>query len=70
MSDIRYAFDVPDNLRDLTIRFEQHVAKLASQFRAFGMTEEVIGQNVDQLIASYREELVHAIKECGDVRCG
>lgn len=70
MSDIQFGFDVPEHLRCLTIRYEQHVAKLVLQFKAFGMTEDAIEQNVDQLIASYREELVQAIKECGDVVCG
>lgn len=62
MSDRIYGFDIPHQLLDVAARHERHIAKLIVQFRSIGMTDATIEQSVDQLIASYRAELIKAIK--------
>lgn len=68
MLDDRYDFDVPEQLRAVAARHDQHITKLIVQLRSFGMEEEAIQRSVDELIESYRRELVEAIKAFADNR--
>lgn len=68
MLDDRYDLDMPEQLRAVAARHEQHVTKLVVQLRSFGMEEEAIQRSVDELIESYRAELVSAIKAFADGR--
>lgn len=57
-----YDLQIPDELQEVAIRHQRHVADLVSQLRSAGMDDNAIERGVDQLIASYRAELVEAIK--------
>ena len=62
MLDSFYDFEIPDELREVAKRHQQHVAELVSRLRSVGLDDQVIELSVDQLIASYRAELVEAVK--------
>lgn len=68
MLDDRYDIDIPEPLRAVAARHEQHITKLIVQLRSFGMEEDAIQRSVDELIESYRGELVEAIKAFADNR--
>lgn len=69
MSDLSgyYDFPVPDELREVALRHQQHVAELISKLRMVGMDNHLIEQSVDQLIASYRAQLLQAVRAVGDL---
>jgi hypothetical protein len=62
MLDSFYDVEVPIELRDLATRHQQHVAALISKLRSVGLDDQMIERSVDQLIASYRAELLRAVK--------
>lgn len=68
MLDYRYDCEMPEQLRAVALRHEQHITKLVVQLRSLGMEEEVIQRSVDELISSYRGELVDAIKALAGCR--
>jgi hypothetical protein len=59
---------IPDALSAAVVRHQKHVSDLVVGLRAVGMSDSVIDHSVDQLIASYRAELVRAIKALRDGR--
>jgi hypothetical protein len=62
MLDSFYDVQIPDKLREVATRHQQHVAQLIESFRAAGLDDQVIERSVDQLIASYRAELMEAVR--------
>ncbi|MBV8688190.1 MAG: hypothetical protein JOZ90_03330 [Alphaproteobacteria bacterium] len=62
MLDSFYEIEIPDELSGVATRHQQHVAELVSGLRSFGVDDQLIERSVDELIASYRAELVTAIK--------
>lgn len=62
MLDSFYDLPVPKQLIEVSSRHQQHIAELVLKFRKSGMDEILIEHSVDQLIASYRTELIAAIK--------
>jgi hypothetical protein len=62
MLDSFYEIDIPDALRGVATRHQRHVGELVSSLRAFGVDDQIIERSVDQLMGSYRAELVTAIK--------
>ena len=63
-----YGFQLPDELREVATRHQQHVADLVSKLRSSGMEDILIDQAVDQLVASYRAELLEAVKSLRELR--
>ena len=61
-----YYFQITVPLRDVAIRQQEHVAELVAKLKSFGMDEDLIEQSVDQLIASYRSQLLEAVKALGE----
>jgi len=57
--------ELPDELRSAVQRHQQNIADLVVSLRSFGMTEAAIQQSADQLLESYRPELVRAIGALG-----
>lgn len=55
-------FDMPDELRGVAKRHQQHIGELVSKLESLGINDETIERSVDQLIQSYRAELLEAIK--------
>lgn len=62
MLDGFYDITVPDALREVASRHQQHVAELIAKLQAVGLDDQLIERSVDQLIASYRAELMQAVK--------
>jgi len=62
MLDSFYEIAIPDELRGVATRHQQHVTQLISSLRSFGVDDQIIERSVDELIGSYRVELVTAIK--------
>ena len=63
--DCFYDLSIPDELQTVAARHRQHLAELILKLRSLGFDEEAVGRSVDQLIASYRAELLEAIKTLG-----
>lgn len=57
--------ELPPELRDLVRRHEQNVADLVNRLHAVGLDEPAIEAAVDQIMASYRTQLMEAIKALG-----
>lgn len=57
--------DLPEGLRDLARRHQQNVADLVRRLREVGLDDDTIDTAVDRLMASYRVELVEALKALG-----
>lgn len=66
MADGFYGFQIPEQLREVAGRHQEHVAELVSKLRSVGMDDNLIERSVDQLIASYRAQLLEAIKGLGE----
>ena len=66
MLDSLYGFQIPDELRDVASRHQLHVAELISKLRSVGLDDHLIERSVDQLVASYRAELLRAVKALKD----
>jgi hypothetical protein len=62
MLDGLYDVQIPDELRDVASRHQQHIAELILKLRSVGLDDATIERSVDQLIASYRAELMRAVK--------
>ena len=62
MLDSFYEVQIPEELREVASRHQQHVAELISKLQAAGLDDHLIERSVDQLIASYRTELMNAVK--------
>lgn len=60
-----YGIDVPDRFREVAGRHQRHLAELVEKLRSAGMDSGLIERSVDQLIASFRSELLKAIKGMG-----
>ena len=65
MTEGFYGVDVPDELQRVSERHRQHIADLAATLRSAGLTEQAIEDAVDQLVASYRCQLLAAVKAIG-----
>jgi hypothetical protein len=65
MLDSRLGIEIPEQLREVAARHEQHITELVSQLSSYGMDAEAIERSVDQLIGSYRAELLQAMKALG-----
>lgn len=65
MLDELYGFDVPERFREVTGRHQQHVAQLVERLRSTGMDDSLVELSIDRLMASYRSELLIAIKGMG-----
>lgn len=65
MTDRFGDLDLPESLRDLAHRHQQNVADLVSRLRDVGLDIVTIEAAVDQLMASYRVQLVEAMKALG-----
>jgi hypothetical protein len=62
MLDGFYDFKIPAELQEVASRHQQHVAELITKLRSVGLEDQIIERSVDQLIASYRAELMRAVK--------
>jgi len=62
MLDSFYEIEIPDALQDVARRHRRHVAQLVSSLRAFGVDDRMIDRSVDELVGSYKAELVTAMK--------
>lgn len=62
MNDSFYKIHIPEELREVAARHQQHVAELIAKLQAAGLDDQLIERSVDQLIASYRAELMKAVK--------
>jgi hypothetical protein len=62
MLDSFYEFEIPEELQQVASRHQQHVAELITRLQSAGLDDRLIEQSVDQLIASYRAELMGAVK--------
>lgn len=61
-----YDFDIPEQLLEVATRHQEHVAELVSKLTQVGMDEDLIERSVDQLISSYRAQLLEAVKALGE----
>ena len=61
MLDSFHEIEIPDELRAVANRHQRHVAELISSLRLFGVDDRLIERSIDELIGSYRAELVTAI---------
>ncbi len=59
-------FELPDELRSAVQRHQKNIANLVVRLRSVGMTEALIKRSTDQLLESYRPELVRAIGTLGN----
>jgi lipase chaperone LimK len=66
MLDGPYDFDIPDELKEVAARHQQHIAELVFSLRSAGMDDHLIERSVDQLIGSYKAQLLEAIKALGE----
>ena len=57
-----YNLDLPDELKAVASLHQQHVADLTNTLRSAGLNDQQIEHKVDQVLASYRCELVEAMK--------
>ena len=65
MMDEFEGIDLPPSLRDLAKRHQRNVADLVGRLRDVGLDEATIEAAVDQLVESYRSQLVVAVKAIG-----
>lgn len=65
MTDPLYGIEVPPELRDLTLRHQTHIGELVTQLRTVGLDDAAIEAAVDQLIGTYRAQLIDAVKAMG-----
>jgi hypothetical protein len=62
MLDGFYDIEIPGELQAVASRHQQHIAELIAKLRSLGLEDALIERSVDQLIASYRGELMRAVK--------
>lgn len=62
MMDEIYNFRIPSELKEVASRHQQHVAELVAKLRSAGMHDDLVERSIDQLIASYRAQLLEAVK--------
>lgn len=67
MLDSFYDLKLPEQLRNVAARHQRHVAELAQNLCKLGLGDAVIEQTVDELISSYRAELLQAIRTIGSI---
>lgn len=60
-----YGVEVPVELQRVSERHQQHIAELVTTLRSAGLTEHSIEDAVDRLVASYRSQLLEAVKSIG-----
>lgn len=60
-----YGIEIPPELRDLTQRHQTHIGELVTQLRTVGLDDAAIEAAVDQLIGTYRGQLIDAVKAIG-----
>lgn len=65
MHESFYGVEVPDELLRVSERHQQHIGELVVTLRSAGLTEQSIEEAVDQLVASYRSQLLEAVKAIG-----
>lgn len=65
MHESFYGVEVPDELRRVSERHQHHIGELVTTLRSAGLTEQLIEDAVDQLVASYRCQLLEAVKAIG-----
>lgn len=53
---------VPEALLESLARHRRHLAKLVVSLQSVGISEEQIENSVSVMVASYKEELMHAIR--------
>lgn len=56
---------IPPELRELTDRHHRNIGVLIEQLRTVGLDHDAIEEAVDQLMITYRTQLVHAVKAVG-----
>lgn len=57
--------ELPPSLRDLALRHQRNIADLVGRLHEVGLDDGTIEAAVDQLVASYRSQLVDAVKALG-----
>ena len=57
--------DLPQSLRDLALRQQRNVADLVARLHEVGLDDVTIEAAVDQLVTSYRSQLIDAVKALG-----
>jgi hypothetical protein len=62
MELLHEGLEIPAELRASVQRHEQHLAQLVSTLRAAGLDAATIDASVRQLVDSYREELITAVR--------
>lgn len=62
MSPSGYDMQIPDELKDVANRHQQHVADLLASLRCAGLDDHRIERSVDAIVASYRSELMAAVQ--------
>ncbi len=65
MTDSLYGIEVPQGLRDLADRHQRNIADLVTRLRTVGLDDDAIEVAVDQLMATYRIQLIQAVKAVG-----
>lgn len=65
MTDEFEGLDLPQSLRDLAVRHQRNIAALVGRLRQVGLDDGTIEAAVDELVASYRSQLVEAVKALG-----
>ena len=60
--DALAGIDVPEQLQPSLERHRHNLARLILSLRSAGLSEEQIDQSVSAVVASYKEELLLAIK--------
>ncbi|MBB3859440.1 hypothetical protein GGQ88_000680 [Novosphingobium hassiacum] len=68
MVDPYYGIEIPQELRDLADRHQGHIADLIGKLRTVGLDDNAIEIAVDQLMGTYRSQLVEAVKAVGGAR--
>lgn len=68
MMDELEGVDLPPSLRALALRHQRNIAELVGRLRDVGLDEATIEAAVDQLVESYRSQLVDTVKALGIVR--
>ncbi len=68
MVDPCYGIEIPRELRDLADRHQGHIADLIERLRTVGLDDSAIESAVDQLMGTYRSQLVDAVKAVGGAR--
>jgi len=66
MLDLVYGVEIPQQLQELAAGHQRHLAELVERLRTVGMGDDAIEAAVDQLIATYRTQLITAVRAIGN----